>query len=379
MPLPDLCCARCRRRHPVRSLDWLCACGGLLDVTPFDREPPRLDAGGPASMWRYASALPVPGKDAVSLGEGMTPLLPVPDLPGVTLKVDYLMPTLSFKDRGAAVLATLARELGVRRAVADSSGNAGTAVAAYLSRAGVSCEVFVPAATPAGKLAQIAAHGATIRAVEGTREDVAAAAAVAAAQPDVFYASHVYHPYFLHGTKTYAYEIWEQTRGELPRTVVVPVGNGTLLLGAHLGFAELAAHGLIDRPPVLIGVQAAACPPLAEAMADGADESVPVTTTPTTADGIAIARPARGAQILAAVRETGGTIVTVDEEGTGAARADLAAQGLFVEPTSAVCWAALLAARAGTAPAGATWAGALPHLRAESVVVPLCGAGLKSP
>jgi threonine synthase len=240
--------------------------------------------------------------------------------------------------------------------------------------------VFVPAATPAGKLAQIAAHGATIRPVDGTREDVAAAAAVAAAQPDVFYASHVYHPYFLHGTKTFAYEIWEQTGGAVPDTVVVPVGNGTLLLGAYLGFAELAGFGLIERPPVLVGVQAAACAPLAEAVAAGSADPAVITPGPTRADGIAIARPARGTQILAAVRDTGGTIVTVDEEQTAAARADLAAQGLFVEPTSAVCWAAMRAARSGeAAPAGRNWSDALPHLRAESVVVPLCGAGLKAP
>jgi threonine synthase len=198
--------------------------------------------------------------------------------------------------------------------------------------------------------------------------------------PGTFYASHVYHPYFLHGTKTYAYEIWEQTNGAVPETVVVPVGNGTLLLGAHLGFAELAGHGLIDRPPVLIGVQAAPCAPLAEAMAEGADEPARITPGQTRADGIAIARPARGAQILAAVRDTGGTIVAVDERQIAAARADLAAQGLFVEPTAAACWAAVRAARVEDARLqGRTWADALPHLRAATLVAPLCGAGLKAP
>ena len=177
----------------------------------------------------------------------LRPLVPVPGLPNVRLKLDFLMPTLSFKDRGAVLLATLARRLGVERAVVDSSGNAGTAAAAYLARAGVPCEVFVPEATSPGKLAQMRAHGATVRVVSGTRADTAAAAMSAADTPGTFYASHVYHPYFLHGVKTYAYEIWEQSGRVLPDTVVVPVGNGTLVLGCYLAFRELLQKLLHPR------------------------------------------------------------------------------------------------------------------------------------
>lgn len=148
----------------------------------------------------------------------MTPLVAAPDIPGVLLKIDYLMPTGSFKDRGAVVLTALARQLAVPRMIADSSGNAGTAIAAYAARARIPCEVYVPAATSAGKVAQLRAYGATVHQVPGSREDTAAAAMQAAGQPGTFYASHVYHPFFLHGTKTYVLELWEQLSGRLPRS-----------------------------------------------------------------------------------------------------------------------------------------------------------------
>jgi len=205
---PDLECSRCATAYPLESLAWRCGCGGVLDVRGFAPEfgAAELDGtddpGGPGSLWRYRAALPIDHDPAVSLGEGGSPLLPAPGLPRVRLKLDFLMPTLSFKDRGAVLLATLARRLGVARAVLDGAGHNGLTAAAYLARAGVPCTVFVPAATSPGKLAQMRAHGATVRLVPGSRADTAAAARAAADTPGTFYASHVYHPYFLHGVKT---------------------------------------------------------------------------------------------------------------------------------------------------------------------------------
>jgi threonine synthase len=381
--LPPLRCSQCAKDYEVESLAWRCACGGLLDVAPFtDGFDPRTlpgagaDAWGSASLWRYGSVLPVPMDPAVSLGEGLTPLVSAPGRPGARLKLDFLMPTLSFKDRGAVVLATLARRLGVERCIVDSSGNAGTSAAAYMARAGVPCEVFVPASTSPGKLAQMRAHGATVRLVPGSRADTADAALAEADAPGVFYASHVYHPYFLHGVKTYAYELWEQYGGRLPETVVVPVGNGTLVLGCCLAFEELRAAGLIDAPPAVVAVQSDACAPLAAAMEAGQDAPAPIVPEPTCAEGIAISAPPRGAQILRAIRATGGGVVRVSDAQTEAARAELAGAGLFVEPTSAVCWAAVRAADTDAAAAQGP-AGEL--LRARELVLPLCGAGLKSP
>ncbi|QRV32223.1 threonine synthase [Streptomyces californicus] len=369
-------------------------------------------------MWRYKEFLPL-DTSAISLGEGRTPLVPLTDT--VSAKLDFLMPTLSFKDRGAVMLGELARRLGPDRVVADSSGNAGTSFAAYCARAGLPCTVYVPEGTSAKKTEQIRAHGARLVTVPGGREATARAARAAADEPGAFYASHVFNPYFLHGTKTYAYELWEDLGGRLPEALAVPVGNGTLLLGVALAVAELRALGLITARPRLIAVQAEAVSPLAAAFRAGADDLLPVGagdllrdgeggadgllpdggTVPggdvgaggvpgpgggagaggvpgtggnaaggaggvepaTLAEGIAIPRPPRARQILAAVRESGGTFLTVPEDGVREAQRDLAARGLFVETTGVACWAAV---RAGG-----------DAVRGE-VVVPLCGSGLKT-
>lgn len=324
-------------------------------------------------MWRYAEVLPVAFDADVSMGEGLTPLVGAPGHPGCWLKLDYLMPTLSFKDRGAVVLATLAKVTGAERLVVDSSGNAGTALAAYAARCGVACEVFVPRGTSGAKVNQMRAHGADVHVVDGDRQAAAEAAISRLADaPGARYASHVYDPYFLHGTKTFAYELWEQTAGHLPGTVLLPVGNGTLLLGAYLGFLELVSRGYLPSLPRLVGVQAGRCAPLAAAYARGLVQPVALTPGPTVAEGIAISRPPRGAQCLEAVRASGGCFVTVDEEEIVAAQAELAANGLFVEPTAAVCWAALVAGADADDDHGGSVG------RDGGAVVPLCGSGLKT-
>ena len=365
-------CAACGRDYELAELAWRCAgCGGVLGLagaTPALPSASVLRRRRP-TLWRYAEALPIAEPADITLGEGMTPLVGVPEFPGVRLKVDYLMPTGSFKDRGAVLLAALARQLGVPRVVADSSGNAGSAVAAYAARARIPCEVYVPAATSAGKVAQLRAYGATVHQVPGSREDTADAAARAADQPRTFYASHVYHPFFLHGTKTYVFELWEQLGGRLPAILALPVGNGTLVLGAFLGCRELLDQGLISRMPQIVAVQAAGCAPLARAFRAGQSVPAAVDGEPTIAEGIAIARPARGAQILAAVRDSGGTIVTVTDDQVSAAHAGLARAGLYVEPTAAACVAAL---QAGMIDCNCEADGN------PSVIAPLCGSGLKA-
>ncbi len=204
----NLMCNVCAREYDPASLIWRCPCGGLLDLPEFTASFP-LDRirERPPTLWRYLEALPFSHRSNtwqdVTMGEGFTPLVRLaPDTPHILLKVDYMMPTLSFKDRGAAMLVTLARELGVQRVIADSSGNAGTAIAAYAARAGIACDVYVPASASAKKLRQIAAHGAVVHAIPGSREETAAAAIAAVEREQVFYASHVYHPYFFQGTKT---------------------------------------------------------------------------------------------------------------------------------------------------------------------------------
>ncbi|PZG93653.1 threonine synthase [Streptomyces sp. NTH33] len=361
-PLPDRYCPADGVRVPGDSLAWCCpSCHGPLDLdfTPIPA-PLKSLTGRVNSLWRYAETLPLPAP-TVSLGEGRTPLVTLTD--EVSAKLDYLMPTLSFKDRGAVLLAEVGLRSGPRRVVADSSGNAGTAIAAYCARARLPCTVYVPLGTSAKKLEQTEAHGARPAVVDGDREAAGRAARRAANEPDTFYASHVYNPYFLHGTKTYVHELWEDLGGRLPEVLVLPVGNGTLLLGAALAIAELYRAGLLNRRPALWAVQAAAVAPLAHAWEQGAQDLTGTTTAaPTYAEGIAVLRPPRARQILRAVRDSGGTFLTVTEDQIRHAQLDLASRGLYVESTSAVCWAAVRDRPLG----------------GKSAVVPLCGAGLKS-
>jgi threonine synthase len=304
----------------------------------------------------------------VTLGEGVTPLVAIDG--GLRLKLDFLMPTLSFKDRGSVVMIAKAAEMGVSRVVADSSGNAGASIAAYGARAGLTVEVFVPGATSEKKVAQLLGYGATVHRVSGSRADAATAAIDHVESTGAFYASHVYNPLFHHGTKTFAFELWEQLGGRLPETVVVPAGNGTLLIGAATGFGELVAAGLTDARPRIVAVQAERCAPLAHAAgaagrARGSEVGPRPSSLETAAEGIAIAEPPRLSQMLSIVSESGGTVLTVTEEGIASARTALAAKGIDVEPTAAAAYGAWL-----------EWGEPSPP---SSTVLAITGAGLKSP
>jgi threonine synthase len=313
-------------------------------------------AGRPASLWRYREQLPA-GEPVVTLGEGMTPLVAA-RAGGLWFKVEGANPTGSFKDRGAAVLLTALASAGAREVVEDSSGNAGAAIAAYSARAGVRATIYVPEATSPAKVAQITAYGARVVRVPGTREAVAEAAQAA---PGI-YASHCWNPLFFHGTKTLAFELWEQLDGRAPDWLVAPVGHGTLLLGLALGFRELVRASVLPRLPRLCAVQSAGCAPLA-----GPALGRPVGDGATLAEGIRIRTPVRAAEIVAAVRESGGRWEIVDDGEIRAAQARLGAEGFYVEPTAAVAPAAAWRLLAGGGFAdGAT------------IVVPLTGHGLKA-
>lgn len=366
--MTEYICSKCGEIYPIQATRWKCECGGLLDLLQSDNHSKDNQWTNCRSIWRYlssmAGAVHLENWRSVTLGEGQTPLLELgEDDPSTFVKVDFMMPTLSFKDRGAAVLVTLAKQLGVKKMIADSSGNAGTAIAAYGARAGIDCDVYVSADTSPSKLAQIQAHGAKVKAIEGTREDVAASAQLAVEEEQAFYASHVYNPYFYEGTKTYAFEVFEQL-GKSPDTVIIPVGNGTLVLGVYYGFKELLATKKIERMPKIIAIQAKRCAPLAKAFENHEQTAIAVVNEGTIAEGIAIASPARSMQILDAIRQTNGTIITIDEDEIIEARAALAAKGFYVEITSAINYAGYVKYQKSTD---------------EVLVIALCGAGIKTP
>ncbi|RDU38109.1 threonine synthase [Neobacillus piezotolerans] len=361
-------CNSCGNKYDSTPTLWKCECGGVLNIV---KDTPKIDVAAwdkyPNSLWRYVETMPFAKNskiwESVTMGEGQSPLIVLDPLePNTYVKVDYMMPTLSFKDRGAAVLMTKAKEMGVSKVIADSSGNAGTAIAAYAARCNIACDIYLSDETSPKKIAQVKAHGATIKAIHGTREDVAAAAQKAVDEEKVFYASHVYNPYFYEGTKTYAYEIYEQLK-EVPDALIIPVGNGTLVLGAYYGFKELVENKLIEKMPKIIAIQAANCAPLVRAFEYGLEQAEPVTNKGTLAEGIAIAAPARSSQILEAVRETNGSFIGIEEDEIERARKMLADKGFYVEITTA-----------------ANYAGYLKYKKAadEKFIIPLCGAGIKS-
>jgi threonine synthase len=320
---------------------WQCDCGGLLDISFVPAFPREKIKQRKPSMWRYREAIPVENHaHIVSFDEGFTPLSEV-TIAGKTvlIKQDHLFPTGSFKDRGASVLISKIKELGITKVVEDSSGNAGSAIAAYCAAVGITCDIYVPADTSAGKLAQIQLFGANLNKIPGTREDTAAA--VLKAAKTVYYASHYRNPFFFHGTKTFAFEVTEQLGWKSPDTLILAVGNGSLLLGAHIGFKELRDAGIIDKIPRLIGVQAGNCAPLYRAFREDLKNVPEIKGKKTIAEGIAIAAPIRGKQIIEAVRDTGGHFIVVSEPEIKGSLKEMCRKGYYIEPTAAAAAAGI--------------------------------------
>ena len=326
--------------YPLDTPRWCADGGGYLnlgDAPGLTRS--EIDTSK-RSVWRYAKALLVDAKDAVTLGEGWTPLV-CGTLDGVpvTLKLEFMMPTGSFKDRGMTVMISYLKSRGINHVLEDSSGNAGASLAAYSAAAGMRCRILVPETASYPKIAQMAATGADVVTIKGSRQDVADAALRYASE--IFYASHNWQPFFIEGTKTLAYELWEQLGFKVPDNIVIPLGYGSNVCGCERGFAELTRHGEISAMPRLFGVQAANCAPFHAAFKAGVEHLVPTAITATVAEGIASSQPTRVREVLRAVRNSGGSIVAVSEDEIVSALGVLARQGIYVEPTSAAAAAGL--------------------------------------
>jgi threonine synthase len=333
-------CPVCARVYAADRPLWRCDCGSHLNLAP-GRGLARGDiVAAENSLWRYAAALALCGPPRISLGEGWTPLV-TRNWRGanVLFKLESQMPTGSFKDRGTAVMINHLLEVGVGAIHEDSSGNAGASIATYATACGLPCRIYIPAAAPRGKLVQIAVSGADVCRIPGSRQAVADAAL--AASSESFYASHNWQPFFIEGTKTLAFELWEQLGFRIPDNILVPTGYGSNVLGLDRGFDELARNGIINARPRLFAIQAAHCAAFAAAWSAGKDEVVPFPSSPTIADGIAAPRPVRIAEVLGALRRCKGGIITVAEEEIVPALMALGRHGLFVEPTAATAGAAL--------------------------------------
>ena len=331
-------CEGCNLTHPIESLRYKCDCGQPLQLkkteSGFSIDRVSMED---STLWRYRGALPITdAASIISLGEGITPLVsfdhPTHDH---RLKLDFICPTGSYKDRGAAVLLSKVKELGVQEVVEDSSGNAGAAIAAYSAKAGIDCTIYCPASTSKGKLAQISMYGAKLKLIEGNR--AATTQAVLEAAETTYYASHNWNPFFLEGTKTIAFEIVEQLGWGAPDHIICPIGFGSVYMGLHIGFGELHARGIITKIPRLLGVQSAACCPVYNAYSENrAQVERAPQTYETLAEGITSEVPIRGDTIMGALRESNGAITIVDETEIEVGIKALASKGIYVEPTSAV-------------------------------------------
>jgi threonine synthase len=352
--------------YPIDRPRWRSASGGALMISDL----PGIDRGdidrSLRSLWRYRGALPVTVDAPISMGEGCTPLVGRKwrDVEAL-FKLEWFAPTGSFKDRGASVMISILRQQGIGHVLEDSSGNGGAAIAAYAAAGGLRAKILTPASTQPAKTVQMRTYGAEVELVPGSRQDTADEAERQAAH--IFYGSHNWQPFFLQGTKTLAYELWEDLGFRAPDNIIVPTGAGSNILGCDIGFGELLRRREIARLPRLFAVQPENCAPIDAAFAAGTTAAVPVDPKPTIAEGTAIARPVRLKPVIEAIRRSNGGTVTVSEDEIITAVLDLARTGLYAEPTSATA----AAAHTKLAAAGVVGPG-------ETTVVILTGGGLKA-
>ncbi len=349
-------CSSCHTTADARALQNLCRCGGVLlaryrlDEAARTLRPRHL-AGRPPTQWRYAEVLPG-SEEPVTLGEGFTPLLPAPFLgreigvSRVFVKDESLNPTGSFKARGMSVAVTMARKLGARRLALPSAGNAGSAAAAYGALAGLGVDLFLPVDTPEPFRLEAAAYGATVHLVDGDITVCGRMMREATAREGWFDLSTLKEPYRLEGKKTMGYELAEQLGWKLPDVIVYPTGGGTGLVGMWKAFEEMGQMGLLGkrrRRPRMVTVQASGCAPIVKAFHEGATRAEPWPDPHTFASGLRVPAAIGDSLMLAALRESKGTALAVDDDEMARAQLEMArGEGIFACPEGG---AALAAAR----------------------------------
>ncbi len=354
MPLTHLECTLCGLQFAPGKIYNLCTCGGPL-VARYDLSTLRSSwsrdqiAKGPNTMWRYAPVLPVSGNSSiVSLGEGMTPLLPAKrtgrriGADDLWIKDEGLNPTGSFKARGLSCAISMSVELGIRKAAIPSAGNAASALAAYAAAAGIEAHIFMPRDVPQSNFLECKAFGAHVTLVDGLISDCARLVAERSASEGWFDVSTLKEPYRIEGKKTMGYELAEQLGWELPDAIFYPTGGGVGMIGMWKAFGELEALGWIGKQrPKMIAVQAEGCRPIVEAFQRGERRAEFWKDARTVASGLRVPKPLGDFLILNAVRESGGTAIAVTDRELLRSGTELASEeGLFVAPEGAACVAA---------------------------------------
>jgi threonine synthase len=377
-------CSRCSASpYDASGVQGTCECGAPL-LARYDLQAaagltsPGQIAARPPTLWRYHELLPVRSAGAaVSFGEGMTPLLPMERLgaalgvPGLLMKDESPLPTGSFKARGAAVGVSRAAELGVAGVALPTNGNAGSAWAAYAARAGLPCLVVMPTDAPQITRAECVAAGAQTYLVDGLIGEAGRLVrAAVASRPGYQDVSTLREPYRLEGKKTIGLEIAEQLGWRVPDVIMFPTGGGVGLAGIAKGLRELRQLGWIGEAlPRLVAVQAAGCAPIVAAFERQADQTEPWPDAKTEAFGLTVPDPLGGPLVLEAIRATAGTAVAVtDEQLLASQRQAARAEGTWVCPEGAACFAAVAQLRRSG------WLA-----ERDEVVVVNTGAGLKYP
>lgn len=357
-------CSKCEIKEDVTTRKAKCDCGNLWKLDYKAKFDINLIDKNTWSLFRYRAFMPLEGEHwrDITLGEGMTPIIQFND--NVMLKMDYYMPTLSFKDRGAAVLIAHCKSIKVDSVVQDSSGNAGNSVAAYCAKANIDCEIFVPEGTSPKKIDMIKAHNAKVNVVPGSRDNCADVCRSKVDTEGKYYANHVYNPFFYEGTKTYIYEVYEQLQ-RIPENIFVPLGNGTLFIGIVKALEELLESGTINKMPNIVAIQSEFCDPFVKAVESNDKHPAKITPSPTMAEGIAIGVPMRGEEILEYTYKYNIKMITAPEDRILEARAKLAAKGIYCEHTTAATYAAYLKYCDING-------------KTSDCLIPMCGAGLKS-
>jgi threonine synthase len=354
--LSRLECARCGAEHDAALVQGTCSCGSPL-LARYDTEQVAATvdraeiAARPPDLWRYHELLPVSAAgQAVTLGEGMTPLLAMPALgkalgvPGLLMKDEGLIPTGTFKARGAAVGVSRAAELGVQGVAMGTNGNAGAAWAIYAARAGIRSLIVMPVGAPEITRAECYAAGAELYLVDGVIGDAGRLAAAAIPARDGYQdVSTLREPYRIEGKKTMGYEIAEQLGWRLPDVIVYPTGGGVGIIGIYKAMREMQELGWVSGTlPRLVAVQSTGCAPIVRAFAAGAAVSETWADPRTVAFGITVAKALGDFLVLEALYATDGTAVAVEDEALLADQREVARlEGSFICPEGAACFTAV--------------------------------------
>ncbi len=349
-----LYCPKCNHTYSHEEVNQLCTCGSPLlvkyDLRELGKNLSREDlVGREASLWRYHELLPVSNEEnIVSLGEGMTPLLPMPvigkdmDIPHLYMKDEGIIPTGSFKARGAAVGVSKAKELGIKELAMPTNGNAGAAWSLYAARGGIKSSIVMPVDAPKITRNECAVSGSNLYLVDGLISDAGKIVGQAVKDYELFDASTLKEPYRIEGKKTMGLEIAEQFGWKMPDVILYPTGGGVGIIGIYKALCELKELGWVEGElPRLVAVQAEGCAPIVKAWKEGKKESEFCNNSSTIAFGINVPKALGDFLVLEAVYNTNGCAIAIEDEALLAEQEKIASlEGAFICPEGAATFVA---------------------------------------